>query len=165
MTQQPQAVYQAPATTTYMTAPQPAQETFVTRMVEEEPFVENLVIEMDIAGPTVSGGIAEMNLRPTETSAIQPTFVEPVRQFQEQGFVEQVQRSPIAAASYIQAAPQRTYAQPVSQTMTSMPAVQYGGAQQYGGARTMQRPAMRAAPSYGTSAAAPSYGTSGAYYR
>merc|ERR1719316_1024815 len=48
--------------------------------VVKETIIEDLVIDVTIERPTVSGGIDALGLKPTQLEPIQPTFVTPVNE-------------------------------------------------------------------------------------
>merc|ERR1719235_555939 len=56
------------------------QERFIEQpvMMQERFIEEPAVIDVNIEGPTVSGGIEALGLQPTQTTALEPTFVQPV---------------------------------------------------------------------------------------
>merc|ERR1719271_940507 len=62
------------------------QPTYITKPVETivqkpvETIVEDLVIDVPIERPTVSGGIDAQGLMPTQVTPIEPTFVTPVNE-------------------------------------------------------------------------------------
>merc|ERR1719506_3171773 len=65
---------------TYIQQPQQVVETVVQPRVVQETIVEDLVIDVNLERPTVSGGIDALGLKPTQLEPIQPTFVTPVNE-------------------------------------------------------------------------------------
>merc|ERR1719262_1942341 len=59
---------------------QPAVETIVQPAVVQETIVEDLVIDVPLERPTVSGGIDALGLKPTQLNPIDPTYVTPVNE-------------------------------------------------------------------------------------
>merc|ERR1719313_1142682 len=66
--QQPTMVSQ-PVTTVVQSAP-----------VVKEAIIEDLVIDVNIERPTISGGIDALGLKPTQVEPLQPTFVTPINE-------------------------------------------------------------------------------------
>merc|ERR1719310_1646645 len=59
---------------------QPATTIVRSQPVVQETIIEDLVIDVNIERPTVSGGIDALGLKPTQLEPIQPTFVTPVNE-------------------------------------------------------------------------------------
>merc|ERR1719453_261711 len=58
----------------------PVTETIVSQPVVKEQIIEDLIIDVNIERPTVSGGIDALGLKPTQVEPLQPTFVQAVNE-------------------------------------------------------------------------------------
>merc|ERR1719160_1225716 len=88
---------------------QPATTIVRSQPVVQEAIIEDLVIDVNIERPTISGGIDALGLKPTQVEPLQPTFVQAINE------------------TVVEAAPRVITQAPMYMSMGAMPATTLTG--------------------------------------